>query len=59
MRILKCRDLNRSRTLQENFKQEFKPKVDILQEKLHQGDCKQLNGPKMWVSTRPELECEK
>ena len=33
--------------------------IENLQEKLHQGECKQLKGAKDFASIRWELECEK
>ena len=45
--------------MQENFKPEFKPMIENLQEKLHQGKRKQSKGAKICASIRWELECEK
>ena len=45
--------------MQENFKPEFKPMIENLQEKLHQGKQKQSNGAKICASIRWELQYEK
>ena len=59
MRTVKFLDLNRLRTLKENFKAEFTPIIKNVQEKLHQRYCKQSKGPKTCASIRWELNCEK
>ena len=42
----------RLRTLKENFKPEFKPIIENLQKKLHQGKRKQLKRAKICASVR-------
>ena len=45
--------------MQENFKAEFKPVIENMQEKLHQGKHKQSKDAKICASIRWELEYEK
>ena len=45
--------------MQENCKPEFKPMIENLQAKLHQGKRKQSKGAKICASIWWELECEK
>ena len=45
--------------MHENFKPEFKPMIENLQEKLHQGKHKQSKSSKICASSRWELEYEK